>query len=113
MKHQEMFKEGEPRYITRGIHDSLPVICQILLWDAIDNLRDSGQRLDYLQIFRLRTIENPDRDGKILIIRHFQEQPAYSMEYKIPVRKDSVSINGKIYVIDDIDHATMLWAEEY
>ncbi len=113
MSEQKMFREGEQRYLTRGIHDRLPVLYQILLWDTIDNLRDSGQELDYLQVFRIATKENPNGKGRLLEITHSQEKPNYCREYLVPVGRDAEEINGKIFVIDDTDHATMMWAEEY
>ncbi|MEE1536551.1 MAG: DUF960 family protein, partial [Ruminococcus sp.] len=36
--------------------------------------------------------------------------PEYSKEYQISTEKP---ITAKVYVIDDIDHSTMLLAEEY
>lgn len=113
MAEQRMFREGEKRYITSGINASLPVLYQILLWNAIDNLRDSGKELDYLQVFKIQTKDNPDRKGKLLTITHSQEKPPYSREYVIPVRDDAEAVDGKIYVIDDTEYATMLWAYEY
>ncbi len=113
MSKQKMFREGEQRYLTRGIHDRLPVLLQILLWDTIDNLRDSGQELNCLQVFKIATKENPDRNGKLLVIIHSQEKPGYRREYVMPVGRDVEEINGNIFVIDDTDHATMMWAEEY
>lgn len=110
---EKMFRKGEPRYMTSGINERLPVLYQIFLWDTIDNLRDGGQKLDYLQIFRIQTKDNPDRKGKLLIITHSQEKPPYQKEYIIPIRADSEEVNGKIYVIDDMEYATMLWADEY
>ena len=113
MSKQKMFRKGEPRYITRGIDARLPVIYQIVLWNTIDELRDCGQELDYLQVFQIKTKKNPNREGKILEIIHSQEIPEYSKTYEIPIRQEEESISGKIFVIDDITHATMLWAEEY
>lgn len=113
MSEQRMFREGEPRYLTCGIDDRLPVMFQIILWNTIDDLRDAGQQLDYLQVFHFTTKANPKRTGKIVEIVHSQEVPEYSKTYEIPIKAEEESINGKIYVIDDITHATMLWAEEY
>lgn len=113
MSNYVMFRQGESRYMTRGINERLPVLYQILLWDTIDNLRDSGQKLDYLQVFELKTKTNPNRKGKLLYITHSQEQPKYKKEYEIPIGADSEPVNGKVYVIDDTEHATMLWADEY
>ena len=113
MPKQQMFRPGQSRYMTRGIAEELPFLYQILLWDTIDKLRDSGQRMDYLQIFKITTTENPDREGKLLSIIHSQERPRYQKQYELPISKDSESVNGKIYVIDDGEYATMLWADEY
>ena len=46
----------------------------------------------------------------MLHIRHEQEQPDTKMDYVLPVNEE---INCKVYIIDDIDHVTMLLAEEY
>lgn len=46
----------------------------------------------------------------MLHIRHEQEQPDAKMDYVLPVDEE---INCKVYIIDDIDHVTMLLAEEY
>ena len=113
MKKQQKFRPEEPRYMTKGIAEELPILYQILLWGIIDKLRDSGQRMDYLQVFRLKTTTNPDREGKLLSITHSQERPRYEKEYILPVSKDSESISGKIFVIDDAEYATMLWSDEY
>lgn len=113
MSEQKMFKVGEPRYLTRGIDDRLPVVYQIILWDTIDALRDTGFELDYLQVFVIKTKQNTERNGKVLEITHSQEVPEYSKTYEIPIKNEDVSIDGKIFVIDDVTHATMLWAEEY
>ena len=113
MPEQKMFQEGEVRYITKGIADKLPVIYQILLWNTIDALRDTGQEMDYLQVFQIEIKESPQKEGKVIEIIHSQEMPEYSKIYEIPIKQDEESISGKIYVIDDITHATMLWAEEY
>lgn len=113
MPRQQMFRPEQPRYMTRGIAGRLPVLYQILLWDTIDKLRDSGQKLDYLQVFKIMTTENPGREGKLLSIIHSQERPRYQKQYELPISKDSESINGIIYVIDDGEYATMLWADEY
>lgn len=113
MSEQKMFREGEKRYLTRGIQERLPALYQILLWDTIDNLRDSEQELDYLQVFRIATKENQNGKGRLLEIIHSQEKPEYRRKYVVPVGRDTGEINGKIFVIDDTAHATMMWADEY
>ena len=81
------------------------------------HLRRRDQRyrleLDYLQVFVIETKQNTERDGKVLEITHSQEVPEYSKTYEIPIKNEDVSIDGKMFVIDDVTHATMLWAEEY
>ena len=69
--------------------------------------RKAGE-LDRLQIFKLETTE---KDGMHLLnIRHEQEIPEASMDYFMPVDE---AVNAKVYIIDDVDHVTMLLAEEY
>ena len=90
------------RYVTRGISNELPLMLQIILWGLIDSMEVVAK--DYLQIFCLS-----DESGKQKIT-HTQEQPKYSKEYLFPSEDP---ITAKIYVIDDGDHTTMLFAEEY
>lgn len=110
MSEQKMFRKGEPRYFINGIEARLPVMYQIFIWDIIDGSREQGQEIDYLQVFELEVYEIETRI--MLKIIHSQEMPGFSRIYRIPIKKED-SINGKIYVIDEITHATVLWAEEY
>ena len=89
------------RFLTRGVQAELPVELQLFLWHCIDQLPEER---DYFQVFALKEI-----DGK-QHIHHFSEQPKYSKGYQISTEKP---ITAKVYVIDDIDHSTMLLAEEY
>ena len=89
------------RFLTRGVQAELPVELQLFLWHCIDQLPEER---DYFQVFALKEI-----DGK-QHIHHFSEQPEYSKGYQISTEKP---ITAKVYVIDDIDHSTMLLAEEY
>ena len=89
------------RYMTKGIKEEIPLQIQIYLWGLIDNLPEPK---DYLQVFHLSNFE-----GKQKII-HKQEVTEYSAEY---VFECSERISGKIYVIDDEKHCTMLLASEY
>ena len=89
------------RFLTRGVQAEIPVELQLFLWNCIDQLPEER---DYFQVFALKEI-----DGK-QHIHHFSEQPEYSKEYQISTEKP---ITAKIYVIDNIDHSTMLLAEEY
>ena len=104
------------RYETRGIAEDLEVLYRFILWSLVDSLRDNKDvQMDYLQVFELSC----DTDEKTLCVSqntykqrivHSQEQPEYRVEYEISVE---TPINGKIFVIDDGDHCTMLWADEY
>lgn len=97
------------RYITKGIANDLPGILVMYLWVLIDERKtDENLSMDYLQVFELNPI---NKHGEIcLSITHSQEIPPYK---RIHILDKFTDINGKIYVIDDIDHVTMLWADEY
>ncbi len=95
-----MFKN--PHYATNGINENLPIMTQIILWELIDSMKVDEK--DYLQVFTL-SVENGQQ--KIL---HEQECPEYSAEHLFP---STNPITGKIFVIDDETHSTMLFAEEY
>ena len=60
---------------------------------------------DYLQVFTCT-----ESDGKQKI-EHIQEEPEYQREYLINI--DAPYFIGKIFVVDDETHSTMLLAEEY
>ena len=90
------------RFLTRGVHLQVNPIIQLLLWRLIDNMPPPK---DYLQIFKL-TEENGQQK-----ITHIQEEPEYTREYLL--KTDTPIFIGKIYVIDDETHSTMLLAEEY
>lgn len=98
-----MFSSGK-RYITRGVENNVPLYLIMIMWELIDREKQNTA-LDYLQIFRLSTEDNKQK------IVHEQEQPKpfkKTYVYRMPE-----TFTGKIYVIDDGDHETMLLAEEY
>ena len=103
------FDPDIPRYITGGIHARLPPGLQQILWVMIDMIPMVLQP-DYLQVFELKAIG--DEGEMVQTVRHFQEVPPYERIYYFPA-EDGEGITGKIYAIDDGDHATMLWADEY
>ncbi len=72
------------------------------MWQCIDTMPPIK---DYLQVFRF-TEEN----GKQKII-HSQEESEYKREYLI--NSDAPVFIGKVFVIDDETHSTMLLAEKY
>ena len=77
----EMFKN--PRYCTRGISATVPLLTQIILWDLIDSMEVAEK--DYLQVFKLTT----STDSKTQHITHTQEQPPY--ERTLEFRTDTPS----------------------
>ncbi len=96
------------RYVTRGINSDMPIEIQILLWSIIDKHVDSEVNTDYLQVFKFNQEDNQ------LLITHSQEQPEYSKQYKIKLEDNYKLLVGKtVYIIDDIDHSTLLFASEY
>ena len=89
------------RFLTRGVQAEIPIELQLFLWICIDQL---PKERDYFQVFKLDVCNGKQH------IHHFSEQPEYSKEYTIDLANP---VNQKVYVIDDIDHSTMLLAEEY
>ncbi len=90
------------RFLTKGVDFKVSPLLQILLWQLID---DMPPPKDYLQIFKL-TKENGQQK-----ITHIQEEPEYIREYLL--KTGTPIFIGKIYVIDDETHSTMLLSEEY
>ena len=90
------------RYITKGVSEQIHPLLQVFMWQCIEEL---DVPKDYLQVFNLS-----EHLGKQKI-EHIQEEPEYSKEYLL--KTDTPIFIGKIFVIDDGDHSTMLLAEEY
>ena len=93
---------NNPRYCTKGISETVPLLTQIILWNLIDSME--VEEKDYLQVFRLTT------DSTTQHITHSQEQPPY--ERTLEFRTDNPII-AKVFVMADETHTTMLLAEEY
>lgn len=100
--------DSTTRYITRGISEELPLELQMVLWGIIDDHIKTTKTVDYLQIFQM------SKNSMNLEITHTQEEPKHNKTYLYPMKESYQDIiNRKIYVIDDIDHSTMLWSNEY
>lgn len=99
-----------PRYVTRGINATLPPVLVVFLWQLIDDRRDSGAEMDYLQMFQLCP-DTGSRDN-IQLVQHSQEMPDYRADYQIAIT-GATAIYAKVYVIDDYTHSTMLLSDEY
>jgi hypothetical protein len=108
-KGEKMFNQ-ENRYITCGIDENLAIELQNYLWTSIDIqtslLKDET---DYLQIFTFQKVGD-----YVLAVTQMQEQPPKMTTHYIEFKPEYEKIlNEKIYVIDDGDHSTMLFAHEY
>lgn len=90
------------RFITKGVMENIDPLLQIFMWDCIEKI---PLPKDYLQVFELA------KENEKLKITHSQEQPEYKMEYLL--RTDAPFYVGKVFIIDDKTHITMLLAEEY
>ncbi len=102
------YKFDSHRYITRGVAAEIPLYIQLMLFESIEVMRDKVEELDWLQVVKLEGIT---KDGvSVLRILHEQEVPEGKVEYYLPYE-----FEGKqtVYVIDDVDHVTMLLASEY
>lgn len=71
------------------------------MWELIRSLPVDK---DYLQVFSLS-----EKDGKQVLI-HSQEEPEYKKEYVLNLTSVTT---GKVFVIDDKTHSTMLMNYEY
>lgn len=110
-KENKMFNPTT-RYTTWGIANTLPEEIAAQMWLSVDTQLGFGRTLDYLQIFKTEKV-----DDCVLAIHHQQEMngktetltvlySAYKPEY------DTV-LGKTVYIIDDGDHSTMLFADEY
>ena len=106
---ERFFGLEKKRYETAGINSELDIEYRLLLWQLVDELRDSEVEIDYLQVFEF-SVDSVD-GRKVQILEHRQECPDYKMVYQFGEVENFVQ--AKIYVIDDGDHCTMLFASEY
>ena len=100
-----MFKK-ENRYVSRQVNEVVSIQLQIVMWSMIDSLKEK-KKLDYLQVFRLEV------KGDKVLIEHEQEVPKYKKRYEVDKKLFSIEYNVKVYVIDDVNHSTMILAEKY
>ena len=102
--------DKETRYVTCGIDERLPKDLQCLIWTSIEaQMFFTNGKIDYLQVFTFKKI-----DGEILALQHTQEQPPRLNVTYIEYREEYNGVlEETIFVIDDGDHSTMLFAYEY
>lgn len=104
-----MFNPQTPRYVTRGIDEEMPPELQIAMWQSINTMRRAWKKLDYLQVFKFENLSD-----SVLAVRHEQERPARFAVFYVPFQEEYRKIlSEKVFVIDDTDHCTMLFAKEY
>lgn len=102
-----MFNKSN-RYMTKGINQTLDISLQIMLWQIIDDFKDTKEiELDYLQVFKIRRNKNE------LIIEHTQEVPEYKKVYLFNNLGSLIEEDLKIFIVDENDYNIMLLAEEY
>jgi len=102
-----MYKFDSQVVITVGVKEKIdPYIIDAML-NAIKEAEKRVER-DYLQIFKLTNLK-----GHTQVIEHWQEVPQYkTILYLVDIPQDKI-IDEKIYIIDDVDHITILLADEY
>ena len=102
--------DKETRYVTGGIDERVPQELQFLIWASIEaRIFFADGKIDYLQVFTFKKL-----DEEILALHHEQEQPPLLNVHYTNYRPEYEEIlNEKIFVIDDGDHSTMLFAYEY
>ncbi|MDE7158827.1 MAG: DUF960 domain-containing protein [Clostridiales bacterium] len=104
-----MFSPEKPRYMTRGINKEVLPELQVAMWQSIDTMRQAWGTLDYLQVFKFENLSN-----EVLAVRHEQEEPEKVIVFYVPFKEEYRKIlTETVFVIDDIDHCTMLFAKEY
>ena len=103
------YKFNGTRYMTSGIQADIPAELQLILWYMIDENIKQGLKMDYLQVFRLSPYNKENNVYQKII--HSQEVPNRKREKILNVFGETVT--AKIFVIDDVEHITMLLADEY
>jgi hypothetical protein len=103
------YKFDGKRYMTKRIQTEIPSDLQTVMWLLIDENVKKGLKMYYLQVFNLA----PFYQNGILCQKlfHTQEVPRHNKELTLNVVEKAVK--AKIYVIDDVEHITMLLADEY
>lgn len=98
------------RYMTRGIQEEVGLDLQLLLWQLIDDCKGKGNTLDYIQIFELST--ESVREHTVQVVLHRQEEPYYQSIHRLTAIVRPLN-QTKVWVMDDGDHSTMLFPNEY
>jgi hypothetical protein len=108
---KQLFDPTKPRYMTSDIKENLPIELTQYLWNCIEESKKETV-LDYLQVFKLDKIYDPESKRMKQLIVHSQEEPMYTKEYLVEI-VGSEGIKDTVFVIDDIDHQTILFSRNY
>ena len=92
-------------FCTCGVNEEVPIVLQCMMWNMVDTMEVESK--DYFQVFELSEYDGMQKN------RAFTRKcRSIKMEYLIKLQGAPIFV-GKIYVIDDKTHSTMLKAEEY
>lgn len=91
-------------YSTVGIQEKMPFSLQMICLELLMRRKEEGN-MDYFHIFELSVTQQ----GKQQIC-HKQEQPSYESMVEIEVENP---IELKVWMIDEVEHVTLLLPEEY
>lgn len=112
MEEKRYFIPNELHISTWGIKNKVDPITEYVMWGMIEEAGKKGIKPDWMQIFKLKTVRTRSKDRLLLKITHIQEEPAYERKFSLSIEPEE-ALNGTIWVIDDLAHATMMWDYEY
>ncbi|MGG3041788.1 DUF960 family protein [Bacillus anthracis] len=101
-----MFDVNQSRFATKAVQNIIPLELQQFLWFIIDFRKAAGDRMDYLQVFELRSDHEHQR------VCNTQESPPLQLEYKYKLNSKGV-INCNVWIVDNGEYATMLLPSDY
>ena len=109
---RKVFLPNELHISTWGIKNKIDPITEYVMWNMIEEARKKGIKLDWMQIFKLKTVRTRSKDRLLLKITQIQEEPAYESRFSLSIEPEE-ALNGTIWVMDDLTHATMMWDYEH
>lgn len=102
------YKFNAQKVATAGIDSKLDPKLQLAIWGLLESkLADESVETDYFQIFKLKYLGN----GNVEVV-HFQEEPEWRNRVVVPGTAMPTT-DRTVYVVDDIEVVTMLFACEY
>lgn len=108
MRSEKKWLFNGPKFKTSGVDHYVPEEVQLAIWSYIESRRDHKIPLDYFQAFNLKPSK---KDGvKVQLIECHQEVPEHRDELSVICEEP---IYEKLFLIDDVDHVTLLLAKEY